>query len=328
MRSRFRPRALRLVQLTIACTMLAVPASAFALPTTTSAETHSPSTLAVRVTPRHVRLGRSVHVVGDVSRSLAGHTVALEAARSVRGHWRRLTSTRIGARGHYRLRAAMRQSGVLRAVEISPGSGRLSAAQRGVAGPVAHPAAVSRITAVQVRASMRVRRGVRDVVAGAEAGVAGHLLPGRAGRTVLIQDRVGHGWRSLGHGLTGRRGGFSLRFGAGIWANRHLRVVFAGARLTGGAPPGAGSLAVFEPVLVSWYEDGGDTACGFHAGDGVANRTLPCGTKVRLRHRGRTVTATVDDRGPYVAGRDFDLDQGTAAALGFSGVGTVYASVE
>ena len=33
---------------------------------------------------------------------------------------------------------------------------------------------------------------------------------------------------------------------------------------------------------------------------------------------GRTVTAVVDDRGPYVAGREWDLNQNTAAALGFT----------
>jgi rare lipoprotein A (peptidoglycan hydrolase) len=31
----------------------------------------------------------------------------------------------------------------------------------------------------------------------------------------------------------------------------------------------------------------------------------------------------VQDRGPYVSGRTFDLGPGTAKALGFSGVGTV-----
>ena len=36
--------------------------------------------------------------------------------------------------------------------------------------------------------------------------------------------------------------------------------------------------------MASWYyDDAGATACGFHAHYGVANRTLPCGTKVRLR---------------------------------------------
>jgi rare lipoprotein A (peptidoglycan hydrolase) len=34
----------------------------------------------------------------------------------------------------------------------------------------------------------------------------------------------------------------------------------------------------------------------------------------------------VDDRGPFVGGRDWDLNQNTAAALGFGGVGAVWTS--
>jgi len=59
---------------------------------------------------------------------------------------------------------------------------------------------------------------------------------------------------------------------------------------------------------------------------GVANKTLPCGTKVKLRYRGRTVTVPVIDRGPYVAGRDYDLTTAVKEKLGFPGVGTVLAS--
>lgn len=77
------------------------------------------------------------------------------------------------------------------------------------------------------------------------------------------------------------------------------------------------------PAVASWYYDQGSTACGFHAHYGVANKTLPCGTKVEIRYGSRTVTATVDDRGPYVSGRSFDLDQTTAGKLGMSGVETV-----
>jgi rare lipoprotein A (peptidoglycan hydrolase) len=83
---------------------------------------------------------------------------------------------------------------------------------------------------------------------------------------------------------------------------------------------------VFSPDLASWYYDAGTTACGYHAGLGVANRTLPCGTRVAFHFGGRTVTAVVDDRGPYVGGRNWDLNQNTAAALGFAGTGTVWVS--
>ena len=87
-----------------------------------------------------------------------------------------------------------------------------------------------------------------------------------------------------------------------------------------------GAQAVPPPVqeaTASFYYDGGQTASGFHAFYGVANRTLRFGTRVLFAYRGRTVTATVDDRGPFVYSRLFDLNQNTAGALGFSGVDTV-----
>lgn len=59
---------------------------------------------------------------------------------------------------------------------------------------------------------------------------------------------------------------------------------------------------------------------------GVANKTLPCGTKVKLRYHGRSITVPVIDRGPYVAGRDYDLTEATKDALGFPGIGTVMAN--
>lgn len=78
--------------------------------------------------------------------------------------------------------------------------------------------------------------------------------------------------------------------------------------------------------VASWYYDKGHaTACGFHAKFGVANKTLPCGTKVKFIYAGHRVTATVDDRGPYVAGRTWDLGQNARAALHFNGVHTVWA---
>lgn len=87
-----------------------------------------------------------------------------------------------------------------------------------------------------------------------------------------------------------------------------------------------GPPVIYRQATASWYDDSGSTACGFHARYGVANLTLPCGTRVRFIKGRRTVEAVVDDRGPYVGGRRWDLDQSTAAALGFSGVGTVWSS--
>ena len=55
----------------------------------------------------------------------------------------------------------------------------------------------------------------------------------------------------------------------------------------------------------------------------VAHKTLPCGTRVEVCYRG-CVTAIVNDRGPYVGGREFDLDVRVQRAIGFPyGVGGI-----
>jgi rare lipoprotein A (peptidoglycan hydrolase) len=79
--------------------------------------------------------------------------------------------------------------------------------------------------------------------------------------------------------------------------------------------------------LASWYYDGGSTACGFHARLGVANKRLRCGTKVLFSYHGRSAWAIVQDRGPYVGGRVWDLNQGLATELRFAGVDYVQASI-
>ena len=71
-------------------------------------------------------------------------------------------------------------------------------------------------------------------------------------------------------------------------------------------------------AVASWYvAAGGPIACG---GDsyamGVANRTLPCGTRVEICYAS-CVEAVVFDRGPFIAGRDFDLSGAVKDATGF-----------
>lgn len=47
----------------------------------------------------------------------------------------------------------------------------------------------------------------------------------------------------------------------------------------------------------------------------VAHRTLPCGTRVRIRVGSRVVVARVMDRGPFTSGRTFDLAPAVCQAL-------------
>ncbi len=78
----------------------------------------------------------------------------------------------------------------------------------------------------------------------------------------------------------------------------------------------------------SWYGPGfygNRTACGqkLRKGTiGVAHKKLPCGTRVAFAYRGRWVRARVIDRGPYIAGRRWDLTYQLARRLGTIKSGT------
>jgi rare lipoprotein A len=332
LRSKFNLRRMRTVHVVIAATMLLVPASAFALTGATVASESTPTSsaapLPVRVSPKHVSLGDAIEVAGEAPAVGAGRKVALEARYGRRSAWQRLSTAVISRRGEFAFHAHPRHSAVLRAV---PTSGQMAsqapARVLAAGGSALTGVPVSRVTPVEVAAQLSAIGRQHDVLAGDAVRVAGRLLPGRAGRTVALQGHSGGGWRTLARARTGDRGGFAVRYmPAATGIGRRLRVLFTGDRGNARSVDAAGAMSVYEASVASWYDDGGSTACGFHAGLGVAHRTLPCGTKVRLRHAGHTVTATVDDRGPYVGGREWDLDQDTAAALGFDGVGTVWST--
>ena len=55
----------------------------------------------------------------------------------------------------------------------------------------------------------------------------------------------------------------------------------------------------------------------------AAHRTLPFGTRLCVRSQltGKAVQVRINDRGPFVVGREIDLSQGAARALGMTGLG-------
>ncbi|HEU5361776.1 MAG TPA: septal ring lytic transglycosylase RlpA family protein [Gaiellaceae bacterium] len=72
---------------------------------------------------------------------------------------------------------------------------------------------------------------------------------------------------------------------------------------------------------------GRKTACGgviTQDTEGVAHPTLPCGARIFITFRGQTVLVPVVDRGPYTAGRQFDLTDALARRLGLSGVQEIH----
>lgn len=86
----------------------------------------------------------------------------------------------------------------------------------------------------------------------------------------------------------------------------------------------------FDPDI-SWYGSafyGSGTACGQTYNStirGVAHRTLPCGTLVTFRNpaNGRQITVPVIDRGPYVAGRTWDMSRGLCEYLDHCYTGSI-----
>jgi rare lipoprotein A (peptidoglycan hydrolase) len=90
-------------------------------------------------------------------------------------------------------------------------------------------------------------------------------------------------------------------------------------------PSSSPSWTVFKKA--TWYGPGfwgRSTACGTMLTPttiGVAHKKLPCGTLVTFSYGGRSVTATVIDRGPFHKGYAWDLTKKAAKRVGFLAVG-------
>ena len=78
----------------------------------------------------------------------------------------------------------------------------------------------------------------------------------------------------------------------------------------------------YNTAIASWYALSGGGACGLgdvQSGYRVADKWMACGTRLEICRAG-CVSVIVSDRGPYVAGREFDLNVNTRNAVGCAGV--------
>lgn len=90
----------------------------------------------------------------------------------------------------------------------------------------------------------------------------------------------------------------------------------------GGASSGVASY-YWQPQRVAsggWFNPNAMTA---------AHKTLPFGTQVQVTNlnNGRSVTVTINDRGPYVRGRVIDLSRAAASSIGMTGAGLARVSL-
>jgi rare lipoprotein A len=168
-----------------------------------------------------------------------------------------------------------------------------------------------------------------DLLAGNGIEVKGKVRPSGRHRVRIVFRGPDSGHLGV---ETKANGTFALRWApksTGSYAVRAFGLRDARAKGSSSRPR---HLTSYRLAGASWYGPGlwgNGVACGgtlMPGTLGVANKTLPCGTKVKLRYHGREITVPVIDRGPYVAGREFDLTYAVKQKLGFPGVGTVMAS--
>jgi hypothetical protein len=175
-----------------------------------------------------------------------------------------------------------------------------------------------------------VQHKLLDVKVGHRLTVSGHVFgqpPGGPAPTARLQLRRRGHWATLDRDRLSRSGRFLLQ--------RRARVAESGTarlRLSTGQTRPLGRLTVYRYARASWYGPGlygGHLGCGGTLSPGrlgVANRSLPCGATLTLRHGRRRLRVRVIDRGPYVGGREFDLTAATARRLHFRGHGAILVS--
>jgi peptidoglycan lytic transglycosylase len=290
-----------------ACVTIAGAALAVSAPA--EGEVGASVSMASASKPATVRYGKSLQLRGQVSPGTSGQAVTLQrAARD--GSYRPVARVETAAGGRYAFSVRPRHSGSYRAV-TSAGTSQ------------------SRKVTVVARLAGRVTRHVKR---GHTVRVKGKLAPGLRGRVVRLQRRKRGRWRTVDSVRTSPSGRFRARWKTSRAGAYRLRVRFRGDTRNGAASRRLRRVYVYRPGGASWYGGslmGNGTACGQRLTAsimGVAHKTLPCGTKVRFRYHGRTAVAKVIDRGPYVAGREWDLAPAVKRRLGFPGVGTVWSS--
>ena len=273
--------------------------------------------VSVEINDRTVRYGDPVIVSGRVSAARNGRDVILEH-RTRRGTWETVARGVTRDRGAYRLRAVIPRSGLLRVSAPSVGAAATTS-------PTLVTASRERGLRVAARVSLRSRQ--TTVRSGRQARWTGRVQPGVAGRLVVLQSRSGGHWTTIARTRTRKGGAYSLRYRARGTYSGAVRVRASGTATLAAGARSAGRMAALRPALASWYGGGGTMACGAQLTGstmGVAHKSLPCGTIVTIRYRGRQVRVPVTDRGPFIGPREFDLTSAVRARLGFEGVATIW----
>lgn len=180
----------------------------------------------------------------------------------------------------------------------------------------------------RVKSHVTLHLSGHTVLSGNGVGVHGRVRPSGHRRVKILFRGPDAGVLTT---TTRANGTFAVRWRPEKIGNYAVRAFGVHGRHTHGSNSAARQLTSYRQAGASYYGPGlygNGVACGgtlMPGTLGVANKTLPCGTTVKLRYHGHAIAVPVIDRGPYVAGRDYDLTEATRDRLGFPGVGTVLA---
>jgi rare lipoprotein A (peptidoglycan hydrolase) len=181
----------------------------------------------------------------------------------------------------------------------------------------------------RVKSHVALHVSRHSVLTGDSVTVRGKVRPRGGHRVKVVFGGTDHDVLAL---HTKSNGTFKARWEVGDLGNYKVRAFGLHDKRVRGSHSKVRHLTSYRLAGASYYGPGlygNGVACGgtlMPGTLGVANKTLPCGTRVKLRYNGRQITVPVIDRGPYVAGRDYDLTEATKERLGFPGVGTVMAN--
>ncbi len=174
---------------------------------------------------------------------------------------------------------------------------------------------------------------VRPVALRGEVVYVRGTLPGAARRSMILQrlDSAGR-WRNARRGRVRSNERFRIRWRAQPSGRQSLRVVIAPRQRSSQSRAGTAPVAkisIYRRAMATYFGPGlfgRQTACGqvlTPVLQGVAHKTLPCGTLVALLYGRRELVAPVVDRGPFNGGFSWDLTQATADLLAFTSSGRI-----
>lgn len=268
---------------------------------------HKNVPLNVSVAPREVETGTQITVAGGSGNAGPRH-VRLQFRDAGTSQWQRVKAVKTDGKGRFRTSITARRSGALRTTVAS--SGR-----------------VSNVRKIRVHSRLKVALGKHRVKLGGSLLIRGSVKP--AGKR-WIKINISGSDRDQLRVRTKAHGGFKIRWKPKTSGNFRIRARSVDNSTAFGDASRQIKVMGLRPSGASYYGPGlygNGVACGgtlMPGTLGVAHKTLPCGTKVTISYNGRTVTVPVIDRGPYVAGRDYDLTEATRNRLGFGGVGTIW----